>query len=473
METGCTAQGPYIAIDLKSYYASVECVERGLDPLTTNLVVADNTRTDKTICLAVSPSLKAKGVPGRPRLFEVNQILLDHRLRTGETVRYITAMPRMAKYIEVSARIYSIYLNYVSPEDIHVYSIDEVFIDARPYLKLYRMSAHELALTMVRDVLNQTGITATAGIGTNLYLAKIAMDIVAKKMPADRDGVRIAELDEEGYRRQLWSHLPLKDFWQVADGTTRRLQSVGIHTMGDLARCSMAGPGDYPNEDTLFRLFGIDAEILIDHAWGLESCTMADIKRYRTSSKSMSIGQVLARNYRYEETRIIVREMLEQLVYDLVDKAVLTDGIVLHIGYDYSNVRGGYRGESRVDMYGRTYPRSAHGTAKLGTLTSSLSAITEAVMVLFDRIVDPSLSVRRVNLAAIRVVREEDAAPQLDLFTDYETKEREKHLQKAIIGLQKRYGKNVLLKGHDFLEGATTRERNGQIGGHRASYGQL
>jgi len=466
-------QGPYIAIDLKSYYASVECVERGLDPLTTNLVVADNTRTDKTICLAVSPSLKAKGVPGRPRLFEVNQILLDHKLRTGETVRYITAMPRMAKYIEVSARIYSIYLNYVSPEDIHVYSIDEVFIDVRPYLKLYRMTAHELTLTMVRDVLRQTGITATAGIGSNLYLAKIAMDIVAKKMPADRDGVRIAELDEEGYRRQLWDHLPLKDFWQIAGGTTRRLQSIGIRTMGDLARCSMAGPGDFPNEDTLFKLFGIDAEILIDHAWGLESCTMADIKGYRTSSKSMNVGQVLARNYKYEETRIIVREMLEQLVYDLVDKALLTDAVVLHIGYDYSNVAGGYRGESKVDMYGRTYPRSAHGTAKLGTMTSSLSAITEAVMVLFDRIVDPSLAVRRVNVSAIRVMREADVAPQMDQFTDYEAREKEKQLQKAIILMQKRYGKNILLKGHDFQEGATTRERNGQIGGHRANYGEI
>ena len=473
METAQRGQGPYIAIDLKSYYASVECVERGLDPLTTNLVVADNTRTDKTICLAVSPSLKAKGIPGRPRLFEVNQILLDHKLRTGETVHYITAMPRMAKYIEVSAKIYSIYLDYVSPEDIHVYSIDEVFIDARPYLKLYGMTAHELALTMVRDVLSQTGITATAGIGTNLYLAKIAMDIVAKKMPADRDGVRIAELDEEGYRRQLWDHLPLKDFWQIAGGTTRRLQSVGIRTMGDIARCSLGGPGDYLNEDLLFKLFGVDAELLIDHAWGLESCTMADIKGYKTSSKSMNIGQVLARNYKYEETRIIVREMLEQLVYDLVDKSLLTDAIVLHVGYDYTNVRGGYRGESRVDMYGRAYPRSGHGTAKLGTLTSSLSEITKAVMVLFDRVVDPSLAVRRVNISAIRVVREEDAAQQMDLFADFETQAKEKHLQKAILGLQKRYGKNVLLKGHDFQEGATTRERNAQIGGHRANYGEI
>ena len=471
MSSGKSGQGPYIAIDLKSYYASVECVERGLDPLTTNLVVADNTRTDKTICLAVSPSLKAKGVPGRPRLFEVKQILLDHKMRTGEEVRYITAMPRMAKYIEVSAKIYSIYLNYVSPQDIHVYSIDEVFIDARPYLKLYRMSAHELALTMVRDVLSQTGITATAGIGTNLYLAKIAMDIVAKKMPADADGVRIAELDEISYRKQLWDHLPLSDFWQVGSGTVRRLASAGLMTMGDIARCSLGSPSDFYNENELYRLFGVNAELLIDHAWGLEPCTMADIKGYTTSSKSLGIGQVLPRNYSCAEARIIVREMLEQLVYDLVDKELLTDAIVLHIGYDHSNVRGGYRGQTKVDHYGRAYPRSAHGTAGLGALTSSLSAITDAVMCLFDRIVDSRLAIRRVNVAAIRVAREAETAPQLDLFTDLREKEQELHLQKAIIGLQKRYGKNVILKGHDFLTGATTRERNGQIGGHRASYG--
>ena len=466
-----TAHGPYIAIDLKSYYASVECVERGLDPLTTNLVVADNTRTDKTICLAVSPSLKAKGVPGRPRLFEVKQILLDHRRKTGEEVHYITAMPRMARYIEVSAKIYSIYLGYVSPEDIHVYSIDEVFIDARPYLKLYHMSAHALALTMVRDVLAQTGITATAGIGTNLYLAKIAMDIVAKKMPADPDGVRIAELDEISYRKLLWDHLPLTDFWQIGSGTVRRLASAGLATMGDIARCSLGTRTDFYNENTLYKLFGVDAELLIDHAWGLEPCTMADIKNYRTSSKSLGIGQVLPRNYKYEEARIIVREMLEQLVYDLVGKELLTDAIVLHIGYDHSNVGSGYRGQTKVDRYGRSYPRSAHGTANLGTPTSSLSSITDAVMCLFDQIVDSRLSVRRVNVTAIRVTPETDVAPQLDLFTDFREKEKEHHLQKAIIKLQKRYGKNVILKGHDFQTGATTRERNGQIGGHRAAYG--
>ena len=465
------ANGPYIAIDLKSYYASVECVERGLDPLTTNLVVADSSRTDKTICLAVSPSLKAKGVPGRPRLFEVKQILQDLQLRTGEEVHYITAMPRMARYIQVSAQIYSIYLRYVSPQDIHVYSIDEVFIDARPYLRLYHMSAHELALTMVRDVLAQTGITATAGIGSNLYLAKVAMDIVAKKMPADADGVRIAELDEIRYRRLLWEHLPLTDSWMVGSGTVRRLASAGIFTMGDIARCSLGGPRDCRSEETLFRLFGVNAELLIDHAWGLEPCTMADIKGYKTSSKSLGIGQVLPRTYRYEETRIIVREMLEQLVYDLIDKELLTDAIVLQIGYDHSNVGGGYRGATKVDHYGRRYPRSAHGTASLGAPTASITAITDAVMCLFDRIVDRNLAARRVNVTAIRVAREQEVAPQMDLFTDARAREQEVRLQKAIIGLRKRYGKNIVLKGHDFQEGATTRERNGQIGGHRAAYG--
>ena len=446
---------PYICIDLKSFYASVECVERGLDPLRANLVVADASRTDKTICLAVSPNLKSKGVPGRPRLFEVNQILAERKIRTGEDVKYITAVPRMAKYIEVSSNIYSIYLRFIAPEDIHVYSVDEVF-------------AHELALTMVREVLKQTWITATAGIGTNMYLAKVAMDIVAKKMPADKDGVRIAELDENSYRELLWDHLPLTDFWQVGAGTVRRLASAGLYTMGDIALCSMGGRGEYQSEDTLYRLFGVNAELLIDHAWGIEPCTMSDIKGYRTSSTSLGIGQVLSRAYEYAQTRIIVKEMTEQLVYSLIDKAVLTDGIVLHIGYDRSNVTADYHGPVKLDHYGRKIPYSAHGTAKLGAPTSSLRIIMDGVMDLFDRIVDPALYARRVTITAIRVLEEREVPMQLDLFADTRSLEQEKSLQKAILRLQKRYGKSVILKGHDYQEGATTRERNAQIGGHRA-----
>ncbi len=458
--------GEYICIDLKSFYASVECVERGLDPLTTNLVVADASRTDKTICLAVSPSLKAKGIPGRPRLFEVEQKLRNLKLRTGEEVRYITAVPQMAKYIQVSSDIYSIYLRYVAPEDIHVYSVDEVFIDARAYRKLYGMTARELALTMVRDVLRQTGITATAGVGTNLYLAKVAMDIVAKKMPPDPDGVRIASLDEQSYRELLWEHLPLTDFWMVGKGTVKRLAGAGLRTMGDIARCSLGGPSDFRNEDTLFRLFGVNAELLIDHAWGLETCTMADIKGYRTESKSVSVGQVLPRPYEHEELGIILREMTEQLVYDLTDKGLLTDAIVLHIGYDAENKR--FAGPSVLDYYGRRIPRASHGTASLGTPTASLSAITAGTMSLFSRIADRSLTARRVTVAAIRVLEEPEVPVQLDLFTDLRQRSREQSLQQAVLRLRKQYGKNILLKGHDYLEGATARDRNAQIGGHRA-----
>ncbi len=460
--------GTYIAIDLKSYYASVECVERGLNPLTTNLVVADESRTDKTICLAVSPALKAHGIPGRPRLFEVKQKLQEIKARTGQEITFITAAPRMAKYIAISTKIYSIYLKYVAPEDIHVYSIDEVFIDVRSYLKLYQMDAHGLAMRMVRDVLAQTGITATAGIGTNLYLAKIAMDIVAKKQPADADGVRIAELDEKSYRELLWDHLPLTDFWQIGAGTVRRLGSIGLYTMGDIARCSLGRKSDFYNEDLLFKHFGVNAELLIDHAWGVEPCTMQDIKRYRPSSRSVGIGQVLQRAYSHRETEIIVREMTEQLVYDLIDKGLLTDAIVLHIGYDKENVSKDYRGETKVDVYGRRCPRSAHGTASLGTPTSSLSIIMNAVLELFQRITDSHLTARRVNITAIRVVKETEVPLQMDLFTDYHAMEQEKNLQKAILSLQKRYGRGVILKGHDYQEGATTRERTHQIGGHRA-----
>ena len=456
----------YICIDLKSFYASVECVERGLDPLTANLVVADESRTDKTICLAVSPALKAYGIPGRGRLFEVKQKLLEIKTLTGQEISFIAAVPRMAKYIEVSSDIYEIYLKYIAPEDIHVYSIDEVFIDARAYLKLYGMTARELAKTLVREVLQQTGITATAGIGTNLYLAKVAMDIVAKKQPADADGVRIAALDEQRYKELLWEHQPLTDFWQIGHGISKKLASKGLYTMGDIARCSLGKKTDFYNEDLLFKLFGVNAELLIDHAWGVEPCTMADIKNYKPSSNSTGIGQVLTRPYTYAETKIIVREMTEQLVLDLVEKELVTDAIVLHIGYDKENQ--GFRGETVVDHYGRTLPRSAHGTASLGTPTSSGSTIMAAVLDLFERIINPTLTARRVNVTAIRVLPEDSVPPQLDLFTDTRAAEQEKSLQRAMLRLRKRYGKNVLLKGHDLQEGATTIQRNSQIGGHRA-----
>lgn len=460
--------GTYICIDLKSFYASVECVERGLDPLKANLVVADESRTDKTICLAVSPHLKAYGVPGRGRLFEVKQRLREVKARTGETVSFLVAKPRMAKYIEISADIYEIYLKYIAPEDIHIYSIDEVFIDCAGYLKLYGMTAHELAMTMIRDVLKHTGITATAGIGTNMYLAKIAMDIVAKRSPADADGVRIAELDEQRYKELLWEHRPLTDFWQIGQGTVKRLAGKGLYTMGDIARCSLGKKGEYYSEDLLFSLFGVNAELLIDHAWGIEPCTMADIKSYKPASNSVGVGQVLQRPYTFEEAQIIVKEMTEQLVLDLVDKGLVTDAVVLHVGYDRENTGAGFKGERTIDAYGRSIPRSAHGTAKFGTHTASGRTIMEGTMNLFGEIVDEKLTVRRVNVAAIRVLREDSVAPQLDLFTDHEALEQERRLQKTMLTLQKRYGKNTVLKGHDFQEGATKIDRNGQIGGHKA-----
>ncbi len=460
--------GTYICIDLKSFYASVECVERGLDPLRTNLVVADESRTDKTICLAVSPALKAYGVPGRARLFEVKQRLKEVKAATGEEVPFIIAPPRMAKYIEISSDIYEIYLKYIAPEDIHVYSIDEVFIDCSKYLKLYHMTAWELAVTMLREVLTATGITATGGIGTNMYLAKIAMDIVAKKSTADADNVRIAALNEERYKELLWDHRPLTDFWQIGHGTVKRLESKGIYTMGDIARCSLGKKGAFYNEDLLFELFGINAELLIDHAWGVETCTMADIKSYRPSSNSVGVGQVLQRPYSYGEAEIIVKEMTEQLVLDLVDKALLTDGIVLHVGYDKENTAVGFKGERTLDGYGRSIPRSAHGTVNLGSHISSGRAIMKAVLELYERIVDKNLTIRRVNIAAIRVL-EEDAVPtQLDLFVDHEAEEKEKSLQRTMLRLQKRYGKNTVLRGYDFQEGATKIDRNAQIGGHKA-----
>lgn len=501
----------YIAIDLKSFYASVECVERGLDPLTTNLVVADESRTEKTICLAVSPSLKAYGIPGRARLFEVVQRVREvnierkNRIRGGEfagvscraeelsahpetELGYIVAKPRMALYMEYSTRIYEIYLKYIAPEDIHVYSVDEVMMDVTGYLKIYGMTPRELAKTMIRDVLNETGITATAGIGTNLYLCKVAMDIGAKHVQADRDGVRIAELDEMSYREKLWNHRPLTDFWRVGSGYARKLEENGMFTMGDVARCSV-DDNAFQGEELLYRLFGVNAELLIDHAWGWEPCTMDEIKAYRPSTNSLSSGQVLQCPYPYDKARLIVKEMTDLLVLDLVDKGLATDQMVLTIGYDVENLsdpkrRNGYRGEVTTDRYGRKIPKHAHGTANLPGRTSSTKIILDAVMELYDRIVDRNLTVRRVTVAANRLVEEDlttkqERYEQMDLFTDYTAleqqrqeeaaeRQKEKKVQKAILDIQKKYGKNALVKGMNLQEGATTIERNAQIGGHKA-----
>lgn len=485
----------YVAIDLKSFYASVECVERGLDPLTTNLVVADASRTEKTICLAVSPSLKAYGIPGRARLFEVVQKVreVNRAKKPGESeLTYLVATPRMALYLKYSTDIYQIYLKYIAPEDIHVYSIDEVFMDVTTYLKTYRMTAQELAGKMIREVLAQTGITATAGIGTNLYLCKVAMDIVAKHAPADENGVRMASLDEMSYRRLLWNHKPLTDFWRVGKGYARRLEGVGLFTMGDIARCSIGKETEFYNEDLLYRLFGINAELLIDHAWGWEPTTIADVKAYQPENNSVSSGQVLSCPYSFEKARIVTKEMAELMALDLVAKKLVTDQLVLTVGYDVENLKnakpdGGYQGEIVADYYGRLVPKHAHGTENLKEFSSSAKEISEAVLAIFDRVLDPALLVRRINVAANHVIAESEAEKkekyeQLDLFRDFafgngepkqdekekERLQREKKMQQAILGLQKRYGKNAVLKGTDLEEGATTRERNKQIGGHKA-----
>ncbi len=490
----------YLAIDLKSFYASVECVERGLDPLTTHLVVADPTRTEKTICLAVSPSLKSYGIPGRPRLFEVIQKIgavnlrrkqkaprhtfsgksyLETELRENPALEldYIVAPPQMARYMKISTEIYQIYLRYIAPEDIHVYSIDEVFIDAAPYLKTYRLTPRGLAEKLIRTVLSETGITATAGIGTNLYLAKIAMDIVAKHIPADRDGVRIAELTERTYREKLWSHRPLTDFWRVGHGYAAKLEENGLYTMGDVARCSLGEKHELYSEELLYRLFGINAELLIDHAWGYEPCTIAEIKAYRPENNSMGAGQVLSCPYDFQGGRLIVREMADLLVYDLVEKGLVTDQIVLTVGYDRVGAAD-YKGELHEDRYGRSVPKSAHGTVNLGRKTSSSKIILNAVTELYERIVNPSLYVRRMYVVANRVTdeRTENTEPvQLDFFTDpaeIEREEREmrreKNMQRAVVSIKKKYGKNAVLKGMNLEEGATAVERNGQIGGHKA-----
>ena len=505
--------GIYIAIDLKSFYASVECVERGLDPMTANLLVADSSRTEKTICLAVSPSLKAYGISGRARLFEAVQRVrevnaerrekapyrrlrgkscLDTELKRDPSlaVDFIIAPPRMAHYMEYSTRIYEIYLRHVSPEDIHVYSIDEVFIDAAPYLKKSGLSPYGFARRIIRDVLRETGITATAGIGTNLYLCKVAMDIVAKHVAPDADGVRIAELDEYTYRARLWDHRPLTDFWRVGPGITRSLEAHGLYTMGDIARCSVGEPTAFHNESLLYKLFGVNAELLIDHAWGWEPCTIADIKAYRPASNSISSGQVLQHPYPYEKACLVIREMADLLALDLVDKGLMTDQIVLTVGYDIENLQdpaiaARYKGAVTTDHYGRKVPKHAHGTENLGGYTSSTKRIVAATDRLCRRILDPNLLVRRMSITAARVLRESDARKadekeeQLSMFTDYEAEtrereaetaalEKERRMQRAVIDIKKKYGKNAIMKGMNLEDGATAKDRNRQIGGHKA-----
>ena len=457
----------YAAIDLKSFFASVECILRGLDPLKAKLVVADESRTEKTICLAVTPALKAYGIPGRARLFEVNQKVRDVQRRTGEKIEFTIAKPQMAKYVEYSTKVYNVYLKYVSAEDIHAYSIDECFLDLTRYLKLYKKTARELVKTIIQDVFVTTGITATGGIGTNLYLCKIAMDVMAKHVDADADGVRIAELDEMSYRKQLWSHRPLTSFWQVGRGIAERLENCrlnagrGIYTMGDIARVSVKNP------EALYKQFGVNAEILIDHAWGYEPCTIADIKKAKPRNRSTGEGQVLQDPYPFDKARLVVREMVDTVSMTLIAHDLVTNAMVLTVGYDRENVdKGIYRGETVMDVYGRLLPKPAHGTASIGYYTSSQSVMADAVMKLFDRIVDPKLTVRRLNLVAADIV---DAShEQYDLFTDVQKQEREKKRLKAELLIKKRFGKNAIVKGMDLQEGATTIERNGQIGGHRA-----
>lgn len=502
----------YIAIDLKSFYASVECVERGLDPLATNLVVADASRTEKTICLAVSPSLKSYGISGRARLFEVVAKVKEvnakrrHHAPGGKfkaesaddcllqedaslAVGYIVAKPRMAYYMEYSTRIYDIYLRYVAPEDMHVYSVDEVFIDATAYLGTYKLTPREFAMKLVQAVWEDTGITATAGIGSNLYLCKIAMDIVAKHIQPDKNGVRIAKLDEMTYRRLLWGHKPITDFWRVGKGYAKKLEEQGLYTMGDIAKCSLGEAQDYYNEELLYKLFGVNAELLIDHAWGYEPCMIKDIKEYKPQSNSISSGQVLSVPYDYDKTSLIVREMTDLMALELTDKELVTRQIVLTLGYDTScltdpMIRKLYTGPVTTDRYGRKTPKHAHGTHNLDRWTASSRLLCEAVMQLYERIADKNLLVRRVTVTAANVmdekeVEEEGTYEQLTLFTDYEREEKqreaekvqlekERQLQRAVVGLRKKFGNNAVLKGMNLEEGGKTIERNGQIGGHKA-----
>ena len=496
----------YIAIDLKSFYASVECRERGLDPMNTNLVVADESRTDKTICLAVTPSLKSFGIPGRARLFEVKEKVREanagrkqkapgHQLKGSShffselradpalAVDFLIAPPRMAFYMEYSTRVYQVYMKYIAPEDVFVYSIDEVFMDLTNYLNTYKLTPRELAIRIILDVLETTGITATAGIGTNLYLAKIAMDIEAKHIPADENGVRIAELDEMGYRKSLWAHRPLTDFWRVGRGYARKLEENGMFTMGDIARCSIQ------NESFLYKLFGKNAELLIDHAWGWEPCTIEAVKAFKPSTQSIESGQVLQYPYEAEKARLVIREMADLLVLDLVDKGLVTDQITVTIGYDIENLTDPernrkYHGDVVIDRYGRRIPKHAHGTINLENPTSSTKKIVGAASELYDRIVNPELLIRRLTITANRVVdadtiKQEKRYEQLDLFTDYTALqakreqekaelEREKKMQEAMLHIKKKFGKNAILKGMNLEDGATAKGRNSQIGGHKA-----
>ena len=493
----------FIAIDLKSFYASVECRKRNLNPLTTNLVVADESRSEKTICLAVTPSLKSYGVPGRARLFQVVSKVKEvneerrrkaprHKLigksydnvvlqnNPSVAVDYIVAEPHMAHYIEYSKLIYKIYLKYIAKEDIHVYSIDEVFIDATSYLKLYKTSAHELAITMIRDILETTGITATAGIGTNLYLAKIAMDIDAKHQRPDKDGVRIAELDEYSYRERLWSHRPITDFWRVGAGVARKLEKYYIYTMGDIAKCSLGSADDFYNEELLFKLFGVNAELLIDHAWGIEPCTMMDIKSYKPLSNSLGSGQVLHCPYTYSMARVVSLEMADDLASDLVRKNLRTNQISIYIGYDIENIHSdNFKGKVEKDHYNRIAPMHSNKTMNLSSYTASAKEISSAVEEFFKLHMDQNLLIRRIYITATRVINSEDAESledmQLDLFTDPEEeekkhcrKEKEASIQKALLSIKDKYGKNSILKGVSYEEGATAKERNNQIGGHKA-----
>ena len=492
-------QSTYISIDLKSFYASVECIERGLDPITTNLVVADSSRTEKTICLAVSPALKSYGIPGRARLFEVTQKVKEvnierkrkapgyefngssydyKELKSNPSLKldFIAAPPRMAYYMKYSTQIYNVYLKYFSPEDIYVYSIDEVFCDVTHYLKTYNMTAKELVTKVIQDVYETTGITATAGIGTNLYLCKVAMDIVAKHVKPDKNGVRIAELDEMSYRKLLWNHRPITDFWRVGKGYAKKLEQNGIYTMGDVARTSIR------NEGLLYKLFGVNAELLIDHSWGWECVTIKSIKSYKPESNSICSGQVLHCPYDYEKTKIIVKEMTELLTLDLVTKNLVTNQIVLTIGYDIDNlinpeISKNYKGEITLDNYGRRIPKHAHGTINIDHKTSSTKIIMEAVMNLYERIINKNLLVRRLNITANNVVSEldvEEKYEQMNLFVEYKELEKkrekekaEKEIQKAMINIKRKYGKNAILKGMNLQDGGTTIERNSQIGGHK------
>ncbi len=498
----------YAAIDLKSFFASVECVERGLDPLGVNLVVADESRTEKTICLAVSPSLKSYGISGRARLFEVirrvrevnrerlknapdgkfnGRSFVDEELKNDQTkeLGFIVARPRMAKYVRTSRKIYEIYKKYVSEDDVIVYSIDEVFVDLTDYMKIYKQTARELVMTMIKDILGETGITATAGIGTNLYLAKIAMDIEAKKIKADENGVRIAELDEKTYRETLWGHKPITDFWRVGAGYAKKLAGQGIHTMGDIARCSLGKPSDYYNENLLFKLFGVNAELLIDHAWGVEPCAIKDIKAYKPVNSSLSSGQVLHEPYTFGKARLIVKEMADALSMEMVGKRLVTDRIVLNVGYDAENLNGAegagsYGGEIKIDRYGRKVPKEARGSHNLGGFTSSTKVLVEQFDNLFVRIADENLLVRRLNLCASHTVDERRAAEeasvsQISFFDDEKKTEtrdeemkKERKRQEAVLEIRKKYGKNAVLKGMNYESGATGKQRNEQIGGHKA-----